>query len=155
MGEIEKMLAEHECSRLCTEFHLNIDAYQHDKVTLLFAPDAKWHHVSGLFDSTAKIRAYLDSKSTSPIVRHLVTNVLIDVVDADFATGTAYVTVFYAEPGQETLGPPIVLVTYHDEFRRTEAGWRFASRRPVVTLRGPGFGQMINTKEDERKRPSS
>ena len=149
----QRIVAEHECHRLCTAFHINVDAYRHDRVLSLFTADAVWHHKSGLLKGRSDIAAYLDSKSSYPVVRHLVTNVLIDVVDDDHAKGIAYVTVFYAEP---TLSPPmlqapIVLVTYHDTFTRTPDGWRFSSRRPEITMQSEAFGSMINTKADEQR----
>lgn len=154
MTDYERMLAEHTCQRLCIAFHVNVDTYRHDRIVALFANDAVWHHKSGLLEGREAIAAYLESKSTYPLVRHLVTNVLIDVADPDNASGVAYVTVFYAEPSPGVpplLQSPIVLATYHDRFRRTDEGWRFASRRPELTMQAANFSGMINTKDDERR----
>lgn len=154
MTDHERMLAEHACQRLCIAFHVNVDAYRHDHIVALFVADATWHHKSGLLEGQEAIASYLEGKSTYPLVRHLVTNVLIDVADADNASGVAYVTVFYAEPAPglpPLLQVPTVLATYHDTFRRTDEGWRFASRRPELTLQAWNFSEMINTKDDERR----
>jgi hypothetical protein len=153
MNEQDRMLAEHACQRLCMAFHVHVDAYQNNDIVALFAEDAVWHHKSGLLKGHGDIAAYLNSKSTYPIVRHLVTNVLIDVEDPNSASGVAYVTVFYAEPGKGAplLQEPIVLATYYDTFTCTDNGWRFASRRPELTLHSRAFATMINTREDERR----
>lgn len=151
LNDIERMLSEHACQRLCVLFHLNVDVYDHQGIERLFCEDAIWHHKSGVLNGRAKIASYLASKSTYPVVRHLVSNVLINVVDEKHANGTAYVTVFYAEPTEDPplLQAPIVMVTYHDTFICTSDGWRFASRRPVITLQSTAFARMINTKDDE------
>lgn len=154
MTEVERMLAEHACARLCTAFHVYVDSYQHDRIPGLFAEDAVWHHMMrGAMTGREAFAEYLDSKSTYPVIRHLVTNVLIDVTDEDHASGVAYVTVLYSEPTSSppVLEAPIVLVTYHDTYHRTPEGWRFASRRPEITQAAPSFGRLINTKDDERR----
>lgn len=153
MNDQDRMLAEHACQRLCTAFHVYVDTYQHSHIVSLFTPDAVWLHKSGLLKGRDAITDYLGSKSTFPLVRHLVTNVLIDVTDNDTATGVAYVTVFYAEPREDAplFQAPIVLATYNDTFSRTDDGWRFSSRRPELTMQSQAFAMMINTKEDERR----
>ena len=155
MTELERMLAEHACARLCTQFHILIDAYHYHEVARLFTDDAVWHHRTGQLVGFAAIRDYLAAKATTPITRHLLTNVLIDVDDPRRARGTAYVTMYYGAPGAGPVAPlsnPMIVVTYEDEFRRTESGWRFASRRPIPTFRHAAFGEMILTKDDELKR---
>lgn len=154
MDELERMQAEHACARLCTAFHVYIDSYQHEKIPPLFAEDAVFHHMtSGVLRGREEFAAYLDTKSTWPVVRHVITNVLIDVIDSENATGTAYLTVFYAEPTATpaVLEPPIILVTYEDRFRRTAEGWKFSERRPRTTHLAPSFSRLINTKDDERR----
>jgi hypothetical protein len=131
MDDFQGLLAERACRRLYVTYHVDVDAYRHDAIVALFADDAVWHHNSGALRGHADIAGYLASKSTNPIVLHVVSNVLIDVRDENNAAGVAYVTVFYAEPADPpTLGAPVVLVTYRDTFRRTSAGWCFAPVDP-------------------------
>jgi hypothetical protein len=59
---------------------------------------------------------------------------------------------YYGAPDCGEIAPldgPIVVVQYSDEFVRTEAGWRFASRRPKVIFRHAAFADMVHTKADE------
>jgi hypothetical protein len=154
VDRIEKMYAEHACQKLCVDFHVLIDSYRHEEIPALFAEDAVFHHMtSGTLNGRAEIAAYLDSKSTWPVVRHLVTNVSITVIDTERAEGSVYLTVFYAEPTAKpaVLEPPIVLVTYEDTFRNTADGWKFATRRPRITHAAPSFTRLINTKDDEKR----
>ena len=66
--------------------------------------------------------------------RHICTNVLIDV-DGDQANGLCYLVNFRHDSLTGTAespapsGIPKFVGEYHDEFVRTEDGWRFATRR--------------------------
>lgn len=155
MSDIEKAVAEHACARLCTEFHVLVDRYEHDKILDLFAPDAIWHHRTGKLTGREEMATYLDSKSTYPLVRHVVTNILIKAdVEAGKASGTCYVTVYYGEAnanGVAAAQGPALVVDYEDTFVNTADGWRFATRRPCIKIETPEFGRMIHSKEDERR----
>lgn len=154
MTEIETVLAEHACVMLCNAFHVYTDNFEHDRVLDLWAEGGIFYHQQvGTLEGRDAIKAYLDCKSTYPLTRHLVSNVTIDMIDADNAEGTCYITVFYSEPTSvpAPLEPPIALVTYKDTFRRTADGWRFATRRPRLTHTAPTFTLLINTKEDEKR----
>jgi len=151
MTDIERMLAEHACARLCQSFHAYVDTYRHEEIVPLFVPDAVWIHRTGDLIGHDGIRRYLDGKSTAPIVRHVVTNVLIDVESADRARGRCYVTVYFAMP-DETVNQvegPVIIVQYDDEFRRTPEGWRFSRREPKPVFKSPAFANMIHSKADE------
>lgn len=153
MDELQRLLGEHACQRLCVEFHIKIDTCRYQEIEDLFTPDAVWHHLNTTFTGKDEIRGYLSSKSPYPIVRHLLTNNLIELLDETTATGICYVTLFYALPSTEVpnLEAPVILVTYHDTFRKTKMGWQFSSRRPVVTMKAPAFSDVINTKADEER----
>ena len=61
---------------------------------------------------------------------HCVSNIRIDVLSEDEASGTAYVSAFVKAAGASTsasVGPATVGV-YRDRYRRTSEGWRFAQR---------------------------
>ncbi|MBS7701226.1 MULTISPECIES: nuclear transport factor 2 family protein [unclassified Chelatococcus] len=151
MDDLQRLLAEQACQRLCIEFHIKIDSCRYSEIELMFTEDAVWHHLKTTFSGKDEICTYLRSKSPYPIVRHLLTNSLIELHDESTASGICYVTLFYALPSSETprLQAPVILVTYHDTFRRTEGSWKFSSRRPVVTMVAPEFADVINTKADE------
>jgi ketosteroid isomerase-like protein len=60
-------------------------------------------------------------------------NPVIDV-DGDRATGRWLVTEWSES---EQLGRLMLLFIYHDEYERTAAGWRIASRRMQLLYQGP------------------
>ena len=73
--------------------------------------------------------------------RHVLTNIFIDVVDADHARGISYLTL-YRHVGEESLSPdpitfdgPAGVGHYEDRFVRTDHGWRFARRKLHMAFR--------------------
>jgi hypothetical protein len=61
---------------------------------------------------------------------HQVTNVRLEVVDRDHVTGTAGLVLHVVKSGSR--GTYVDLVgEYHDEFVRTDSGWRIGRRRLV------------------------
>src|SRR6185312_14550410 len=96
MNEHDRLTIEQACARLVTAFHVHIDAFEHDDVINLFAPDAIWEHpMMGTLRGHAAMRGYLDSKSRKPAAMHITTNILIDVLDENRAKGRAYYTLYY------------------------------------------------------------
>jgi hypothetical protein len=155
MTELEEMLAERACERLVLRFHALVDAGDYPPIVALFAADAWWFHRTGVFEGHGQIRRYVEAKSAWPVIRHVLSNILIEVVDADHAAGTAYVTVYYGEPideGPPPLAAPVLGVQYDDHFVRSADGWRFASRQTRQVFRGSGFADMVHSKADEQAR---
>lgn len=71
------------------------------------------------------------------LMRHVCSNVVIDVIDERHARGRCYLTA-YVEAGDATeLGLPAVVGEYQDEFVRSEDGWQFASRVFKAALTRP------------------
>lgn len=134
MTEAERIAIEHACEQLPKRFHNYVDSFQHDKLLDLFAPDGLWDQVfMGELRGHAAIKKYLDAKITTILTMHVVSNVVIDVIDANRATGITYYTYYHAEPGVKIPAPfkgPQAAGRYLDEFVRTDKGWKFAARRP-------------------------
>ena len=60
-------------------------------------------------------------------MRHVCANPMVEVVDADHATGTGS-QVVYRHDRTTGLTEPAILVDYDDRYVRTADGWRIASR---------------------------
>lgn len=71
--------------------------------------------------------------------RHVITNMLVDVVDESSATGVAYAVVFrdrdHGGDGPAPMRAPEAVVEYRDEFRRTAEGWKIARRQSIAAFR--------------------
>jgi Tfp pilus assembly protein PilV len=69
--------------------------------------------------------------------RHMMSNIRISVQDGAHATGVSYALIFIGNAkSDQDLGPSQIasftaMGEYHDDFVRTDAGWRIAKRRFV------------------------
>ncbi|WP_343525456.1 nuclear transport factor 2 family protein [Sphingomonas sp.] len=124
MTNDERRNIEHDCARLVAAYANRNDA-------------ADWEGVAALFDEAGRFarpaapdvwiegrEAILAAYRSRPAraTRHLCTNIVIDVLSADEATGESAMAL-YLSPADVKLG------TFHDRFVRTVEGWRFAERR--------------------------
>lgn len=155
MDDVERVLAEHACAKLCTRFHNLVDAGRNVEIMDLFHHDALWRHRTGDLRGHREIAAYLREKSTFPVTRHVLSNILIDVEDNNTARGELYLTVYYGLPQASEpaiLDHPVLIVHYSDTFARTDNGWRFMSRQPKPIFRHESARDMIHSRADEAAR---
>ena len=140
---INRMLIERACERLSVQFGLFndtgrfrelADLFTHDgRLVRPLAPDAPLQGREAILnDFTEKLRGFT--------VRHVFTNILINVEASDRATGITYYTVYrqegVANPGQAFDFEGVVyLGEYHDVFVHTTDGWRFQARDGRIVMR--------------------
>ncbi|MBL8772102.1 MAG: nuclear transport factor 2 family protein [Phenylobacterium sp.] len=135
MTELERMLIEHACQKLQMLYGVHADRGEVEAFTQLFAADGSVAVPEApAFVGHAAIRASMQALADQGIaMRHVMTNPVVHVVDADRATGSCYLTVYNsaAEPDAAGIRPvalPATVGEYADVFRRTDEGWRFQSR---------------------------
>ena len=120
-----------ECERLSLDYAHYADARRMDDWAELFAEDAEMHVFGRVHAGRAAIRRFAGAGSEKISV-HAVSNLRIDVLSADEAEGSAYLTVFTADqgegPGRTPVLAPLLVGIYRDRYRRTVAGWKFARR---------------------------
>ena len=140
---LERVFAERACERLSLQFGLYNDTGRFRELADLFvddgvlvrplAPDLPLVGRDAIFrDFADKLRGFT--------VRHVFTNILIDVGSKERASGITYFTVyrqeFVPEAGAAFDFEGIVyLGEYHDEFCRTSQGWRFTRRDGRIRMR--------------------
>ena len=137
--DVEKRLhIQQTCLDLVWRFHLYLDRLDVPGVMGLLADDAVWDQKRiGLLKGKAEIEKYVRSKKPSNSM-HLISNVVIDVIDEDHAEGSMYFAYFLGEGAPDTLSPmngPNSVGFYKDKFVRTKAGWKFAYRDPHTIFR--------------------
>ncbi len=81
---------ERACNRLANACYTLMDLGDYDGTAALFAEDATWVRGGKPTVGRVAIREALDKRPPDQISRHLVTNVVIRVVDDSNAEGTAY-----------------------------------------------------------------
>jgi len=125
------MEIERECERLVKRYCHIVDLAGGEGLPELFAEDGEFE-VNGQAVGREALRA---RPANHALMRHFCTNTLIDVLDESTARGVTYLTAYVEAPGTEGVGLPAFVGEYHDEFRLTPDGWRFASRRTHATFR--------------------
>lgn len=140
MDGLERLLIERDCTRLSVDYGRLVDFGQAAQVANLFTEDGVCELSAGRFEGIGQIRAFFEKRQaqTDVVSRHVMTNMTVDVHDADQASGLVYLT-FYRVPwdrgGPAPLGPPSYIGSYADKYRRTPAGWRIASRIASIALK--------------------
>ncbi len=152
MTDLEKIIIQRACEELVLRAHLYTDRCEHDKIMGLFAPDIVIDHVVvGTMSGTAAVQKYYDAKITTIVGQHNTSNIIIDVIDGDNATGVAYYAFYYAAPGTKIPAPlngPAVVGYYTDKFKRVNGQWKFAYRKMTNTFQA---GPMDNINLIDKK----
>ena len=134
------------CERVAQDYCFFADSSRQEDLSKLFADDGEMHLFGQVNVGPAAIEKALGAAGGGGQIRsiHSMTNHRIDVVSEAEANGTAYVTVFVADKSAAAPAAiaPLMVGIYHDTYRKTPAGWRFAKRafEPVVTAASPPRG---------------
>ena len=123
---------EWDCAQVLTRFFNYFDQWRYDDMAELFTPDGVWHRAGKALDSRAAILEALNARSRTQTVRHVVTNVQIDVVDADHAEALLYITAYMHDSGVKVLTPPKIRAPYlvlvvPGWLVRVSGAWKIAS----------------------------
>ena len=140
MKETKKLAIEWQCEKLCHQFANYNDQNNFKAVCDLFTEDGSFWRPS-VPDTEIKGRdniyqAFL--KRPPLVIRHIVTNCVIDVLSKTEATGHSYLT-FLAAPLTEAPLPliagPMHVGEFRDKFVKTKDGWKFQERRGSLALK--------------------
>jgi len=136
MTPLDRMLAEHDISRLTTRFALLNDAGDWDAVAAMFTEDAQFIRPAG-GDPVVGRAAIHASFASRPARKscHLITNIVVDVISADEATSRCTLLLYAAPAGETTAASPALIGGFRDKLARTPDGWRFAERAGFLDLK--------------------
>ena len=143
MTELESLLIERACARLVALYTHRVDFGDAESVAELFAEDGVWEVGDTRFEGRDALRAMLRNRQemSGRRSRHVCTNLAVDVVDPDHATGLVYLSLYRHDFGSTERdegvapgGPPVAVGQYRDRFVRTADGWRFAWRRAELAF---------------------
>jgi len=134
LSPLQRLEVREACERLALDYSFFADAGRMDEWSRLFAEDGEMHLFGQVHVGPAAIRAAVGAgRPPEAFSVHAITNHRIDVVSEDAAEGTAYIIVFTGErkpgaPASVAQITPLMVGTYHDAYKRTPAGWKFARR---------------------------
>ncbi len=142
MDELQRLVIENACRNLSIAYAKTVDFKEYDAFVELFDDNA-YLYAGVALEGKEGIQRGMAKRSDTLRSRHVLTNILIDVIDENHATGVTYLTL-YRHIGAESLELAPILVAgpagvghYSDEFIRTETGWRFARRVLEFAFQNP------------------
>lgn len=136
---------------LVHRYAAGVDDRDLDAVTALFCADATMTAPvdpgrspdTVTHDGLVAITAALGAVRRLPVTVHAVVGTVFDAVTADEARGRVACVAVHAFERDGGARDDTWHVVYRDRYRRTDAGWRFASRTLEVRLRGTGDVRII------------
>ena len=155
MDDLAGLLIERECGKLPLLFARYADNGDHASLAQLFTEDCEFarpFQPDHPFYGRARVQAIF--RDRPPIlVRHIVTNVLVEATSETEARVTNYLTMLSShasiEPPQEAGA--IYVGGFDDHYVLTPGGWRFKSRYGRVVLHQGGPMPNIPPPSDEAR----
>ncbi|MEC9345482.1 MAG: nuclear transport factor 2 family protein [Pseudomonadota bacterium] len=144
MTGMERMLIERACERLMVEYCHFVDHGEAARIADQFTEDGVWTSPDTTMTGKAEVRAGFErrQKVVRRRSRHVCCNALVNVIDADNATGTVYLTLYRhddpANPPVRPSGVPAIVGEYRDTFVRTAEGWKFSRREIGIDFAAMG-----------------
>jgi SnoaL-like protein len=138
---LQRLEIREACERLALDYSFFADSQRMDDWSELFADDGELVLFGQTYRGPAAIRAAVGGgRGAAALSVHAITNQRIDIVSETAATATVYIIVYAGErkdggPASAAKIAPAMVGIYHDAYRWTPAGWKFARRafEPLVT----------------------
>jgi ketosteroid isomerase-like protein len=135
MTETERLLIEQACARVVVQFSNFNDMRDYEALCSLFTEDAAFARPTdpgNYLNGRDHILAAFKARPNDRITRHLISNIVIDVVDGSHAKGACYATLFMAladaEPAMFGVKASAsqLIGEFDMDFRLTRDGWKIA-----------------------------
>jgi hypothetical protein len=122
---------EWDCAQVLTRFFNAFDRWRYDDMVAMFAPNGVWHRAGKSLKGAAILEA-LNARSRTQTVRHVVTNIQVDVGDASTAEFILYVTAYMHDTGTKAISPPKIqspylLLVVPGTLVKVDDDWKIAS----------------------------
>ena len=136
MDQIEAIVIKDECQSVSLNFGRLQDARRYDELAGLLTPDATYVRLG----EELAVENFIDWIKTTPPnkTRHFVTPTEVKILDENTAQGLTYYTI-YLYGGDEGLPHPLegpfVVGEYHEQFARTDDGWKINRREARIIFR--------------------
>jgi len=145
LSTVERLEIREACERLALDYSFFADGQRMDEWSQLFADDGELVLFGQTRRGPAAIRAAVGAgRGGEALSVHQIANQRIDIVSADEANATVYIIVYAGArkdggPASTSKIAPVMVGTYHDAYKRTPAGWKFARRafEPLITTAPP------------------
>lgn len=135
LSEVEIAAIQQACETVSNQYALYLDNKDWENMPKAFAPDGTWEVLGNKMTGPDEIREYWRSRTADWAEfhgrLHSISNQVIEVIDRDHARGTSKVVIYFFDTreGQNASLTPLLIAQNHDEYVRTEAGWKLSLRR--------------------------
>lgn len=127
MTDLERLLAYEEIRQLAARYSVHADARDLDALVALFVPDVR---VGRDRSGREALKADFDRSFRQVGITFLnVGTHVIDLVDADHATGIVYARGEIQDGGPDSDRFIVHAIQYHDTYERREGHWLFVRRK--------------------------
>jgi SnoaL-like domain len=129
-----------DLERTIYRFFLYLDERRYDDLCALMAPNGVWYRQGKALRGPVEVLEALKLRPAGATTRHLITNVIVDMIDDTHAQATHYLAVFFhGAEKPPSLPVPIELPRhisiFREEFTRTTSdGWRVAAMSEIPTF---------------------
>jgi len=131
LSDEQRAIIEHECAKLSSIYATGIDTPDADLFASAFAKNATWITGQGNRSGRQAISDYVKKRTVSH-GKHVITNILVEVIDENHARGTAYLAAYHYDtvhPENITSLAPGLVGKFTDEYVREDGKWFFQSRK--------------------------
>ena len=137
MTPVGAMLAEHACASVCTRFYHHLDRREHGQLAALMAGDGVWMRQGKAVTGPQAVLESLAAASPDRMTRHLLCNVIIELLDGGGAARVGYDLAVFV---QEGAGPAKQSGIFTGEDRLAHDGtvWCIVHKEASVLFRLSG-----------------
>lgn len=126
---------EWDCQKTLRQYYHHVDHHEYEDAVKLFTADADWKVMGLSLKGREEILEALYGGLGNDTIRHVLTNVIVTVIDEDNANSWAYNAIFYSREGRiEDRDKPLPFAGPHrfsDGFarmQRVDGRWLIAAR---------------------------
>lgn len=141
---------EWDCQQTILRFTAAFDAGNFSEMAEYFAPDGIWVRAEGPCHGHAGLQELGRKRSAQILVRHVLSNIRVDVLDATHARATTYVTVYRHDFADAVKLPaPLHLELfgeYADDLELIGGRWLIARRAATAVFKRAPLQREMNVK---------
>lgn len=155
---------EWDCQKTWLRYYQHVDHHEFEKAVELFTEDVTWKLMGLDLKGRDELLEALYGALGNDTTRHVLTNVVVNVIDENNAEAHAYNTIYYSREGrrEDMDGPfqfegPHRLVDHHAELRRVGDQWQIAARGGQGVFRRPNESTTVEewAEKEGKLAPSS
>jgi len=143
MKAIDRQHIEQACAKVITLFSNYNDRQDYQSLSDLFTEDGSFARPTdpdNYVHGRANILAAFQARPKDRITRHVISNIIIDVIDDKSAKGVCYATLFHApaDASPATFGvqanPSQLIGEFYIDLALTDDGWKIAKQTGKIVF---------------------